>query len=223
MPIQWITNSRRAHQRLGFLKVVLGQAGSAQSSSDLADRVRRVITAGFATDESDMVAWCNESRNGLLLPEVDRILIQAQGYFLFHLPSRTGWLSPKGINEYVEALPRRIGVADTLFRVTELGQVFQLLIPAQDSQAWGGQSLGNNPLELTPEQRYYLIHAVLEADGDFLIPWIGALERCFEGRTFSYLQAGECVHDVLRDVGAAFSATACRDEDHTRQAYGNGR
>ncbi|HCX31801.1 MAG TPA: hypothetical protein DHU55_18845, partial [Blastocatellia bacterium] len=132
MPIQWITNSRRAHQRLGFLKVVLSQAGSAQSSSDLADRVRRVITAGFGTDEQpDMVAWCNVSRNGLLLPQVERALIQAQGYYLFHLPSRTGWLSPKGINEYVEVLPRRIGLADTLFRVTELGHVFQLLIPAE--------------------------------------------------------------------------------------------
>lgn len=214
MLVHWISNSRRAHQRMGFLKVVLDHTNSFQSSTDLAERVRPKITAGFELgDRADILNWCKESRNGLLLSDAITPAVQAQGYYLFHLYSRSGWLSPKGINEYVEVLPRRFGLTDSLFRLTEVGHTFMLLVPPDEATAWSQPRADLNPLALPPAQKYFLTHQMLDADGDFLIPWIGAIARSFRHRDFTYLQAGECMPEVLRDLIAGFSGSAYLDVD----------
>lgn len=214
MLIDWISNSRRAHQRLGFLKVALDGLAGPQTSTEVAERVRPLVTHPVPIGmDSPIASWCKDSRNGLLITEGAETYVQAQGYYLFHLYSRTGWLSPKGINEYVEVMPRRLGLADSLFRLTETGHAYRLLVPTNQPAAWTDASSENDPLSISRDEKYFLAHQVLQADGDFLIPWLAAIARSVRTHRFTYLDAGACIPDVLAEMIAAFSGSAYLDVD----------
>jgi hypothetical protein len=148
------------------------------------------------------------------MPRIDPqrgLELSLQDYYLCNHPSRSGWLSRLGPKEYVERLPRYLGLLDSSYRVTDLGHVLARgLVSGEEVEAFRSVSGTVNPLTLTLAQRVYFLYVLLANDGDFLIPFTQALSETFGAAPFSYLDAGEVLPQVLvtvleRFVGAAYT------------------
>jgi len=73
-----------------------------------------------------LIAWIQDRRGSLgAIVSHSTVAIQAQAWYLFRYRSQSGWLSPKGVDEYVEGMPRQLGLVDEVFRVTEAGQILR--------------------------------------------------------------------------------------------------
>ena len=217
MAAHWISNSRRALQRLGFLKPAVGVAGPARTRAQMTDELSAVVTKLIRVrGDTSLTSWIASKRGSLQASSVgDEIELETQAYLLYRYRARSGWLSPKGVEEYVEVLPRRLALLDEVFRPTEAGMILhQVLVAPDERSSWReGSDLGPNPMELTPGQRYFIAHSILAADGDFLIPWIGALQTRFGGRSFGYLEAGSEIPAILGEVASTFEPVAYQASD----------
>lgn len=215
MVIRWISNSRRATQRLAFCKPLVALAVGARTRGDMTELLRSVVGKPFEVCDgaAPMLDWGRSIR---LLTEGENgtNLIQAQGYYLYKYVARSGWLSPKGVEEYVEVLPRRLSLLDDVFRPTETGQILKdILVPSSEEQSWDAPNDSINPFVLTSEQQYFLGHALVTADGDFLIPWMASIASRFERDRFSYLEAGEAIPGILGSLLDPFASAAYLDSD----------
>lgn len=215
MQVRWISNSRRATQRLGFCKAVASLAGPARTRAEMVDAVRTTVCKLFEVPYSpDLESWLNARGSLSGRAAGGQLELEAQAYYIWLHPSHSGWLSPKGIGEYVEVLPRKMLILDDVFRPTEAGTILaNVLMGPEDRDAWIRPNTGHNPLLLTPGQQYYFSHLVLSADGDFLIPWMGRLVSRFGLKRFSYLDAGEEIPAVLAGLVAAFEPVADLSSD----------
>lgn len=214
--MRWLKNTRRAQQRLSLCKAVVSLSGSVRSVAEMADDLRALVTHEFhVPTDPDLVDWIRQ-RPGSLVVTVNEshVAVQAQAFYLSRYSARSGWLSPKGVDEYVEGLPRRLQLADEVFRLTEAGQILlEVLMKKSDVDCWAHPCAEANPFELTNEQRYFLAHQLLTADGDFLIPWVGRLLGRFQAAEFGYLEAGEEIPAVFEGLAAAFEPVAYLDSD----------
>lgn len=187
----------------------------------MADDLRALVNGEFEVPiESDMVEWIRQ-RPGSLVATINEThaAIPAQAYYLSRYKARSGWLSPKGVNEYVEGLPRHLQLVDEVFRLTEAGQILlDVLMTEADTRCWTRPCPDGNPFELNHEQTYFLVHQVLAADGDFLLPWIGRLLGRFGANKFGYLEAGEEIPSVLERMAAGFEPVAYLDSDRQQLA-----
>lgn len=214
--MRWLKNTRRAQQRLALCKAVVSLSGSVRSVAEMADDLRALVTHEFEVPiDPDLVDWIRQ-RPGSLVVTVNEThaAVQAQAFYLSRYVARSGWLSPKGVDEYVDGLPRRLQLADEVFRLTEAGQILlDVLMTRADVDCWAQPCYDENPFELSNEQRYFLMHQLLIADGDFLIPWVGRLIGRFQAAEFSYLEAGEEIPAVFERLAAAFEPVAYLDTD----------
>jgi len=213
--VRWIKNTRRAQQRLSLCKAVVRLAGPVRTVAEMADDLRAVVTHEFHVPLDPDLDWIRQRPGSLVVTNNEsHAVVQAQAYYLSRYMARSGWLSPKGVDEYVEGLPRRLQLADEVFRLTEAGQILlDVLMSEEDTACWSRPCQEQNPFDLNNEQRYYLVHQVLAADGDFLVPWIGRLVSRFSGSEFSYLDAGEEIPAVLGRMAATFEPVAYLDSD----------
>lgn len=187
----------------------------------MVEDVRSLVTREFhVPNDPDMVEWIVQRPGSLVVTINDsHAAVQAQAYYLSRYIARSGWLSPKGVEEYVEGLPRRLQLVDEVFRLTEAGQILlEVLMTTPDTECWAHPCTEENPFDLSHEQRYYLVHHVLVADGDFLIPWVGRLFGRFGGDEFSYLDAGEEIPAVLARMAVRFEPLAYLDSDRQQLA-----
>ncbi len=215
MQIRWISNSRRATQRLGFCKVAAFLAGSARTRGEMVEAVRATISTSLEVPyREDLASWLRAS-GWLRGPAIGGTLrLDAQAYYIWLHPARSGWLSPKGVDEFVEVLPRRMMILDDVFRPTEAGLILAGVVMSQaERDAWIRPNPEANPLVLTRDEQYYFAHLVLSADGDFLIPWMGRLVSRFGRVPFTYLDAGEEIPPILQGMVAAFEPLANLSSD----------
>jgi hypothetical protein len=209
--VQWLKNTRRAQQRLSFCRLVVDLTGPVRTASETADDLRAVVNREFVVPaDRELIAWIQDRRGSLGSIIGDSgVSIQIQAWYLFRYRSQSGWLSPKGVDEYVEGMPRQLGLVDEVFRVTEAGQILrEVLGDERDRRCWEEPCTDHNPMELTPDVRYFLAHAVVSADGDFLIPWVHRLVQRFGSTAFSYLEAGMEIPSVLETMVANFEPVA---------------
>jgi hypothetical protein len=209
--VRWLKNTRRAQQRLSLCRLVVELAGPVRTASEMGDDLRAVVSREFVLpSDPDLVAWIQDRRGSLgAVVDDSTVAIQAQAWYLFRYRSQSGWLSPKGVDEYVEGMPRQLGLVDEVFRVTESGQILREVLAAdQGTGCWEEPCRDYSPMELTPGVRYFLAHAIVSADGDFLVPWLRRLVERFASEVFSYLDAGVEIPPVLEAMVANFEPVA---------------
>jgi len=221
MAIRWISHTRRATQRLSLSKVAVHLAASARSRWEMSEALRQTVTRKFRViEDEELKEWARTEHVRVVHPENDdTVTVEAQFYYLSRYRARSGWLSPKGVEEFVEVLPRRLGLLDDVYRRTEPGQILsEVLTPTEEHESWSRPSLHINPFRLSPAQAYFLLHAVVGADGDFILPWLRALVDRHHRAEFSYLEAGRSIPKVLESVETGFAGTAYLDSDRRQLA-----
>jgi len=208
-------------RRLGFCKAVLSFSELVRTPGQMADTLRtRLAEQRFPVpyDEA-LAAWLKgQDRNTESNPQIP---ISLQKLYLHGHPSvgipghpsRTGWLSRLGFSEYVEYLPRKLGLVTGSYEITDMGQVLSHgLMSTEQREAFNHPST-SNPLVLEHEEQVFFLYNLLAADGDFLLPFCEVLLNQFGGRSFNYLHAGFLVPDVLGVILDRFSRVAYTQSD----------
>jgi len=216
--IRWLTRSRLSMQRLGFCKAAVLLSGSVSSSGELAQLMRENLEARTVKvpGSPDLDAWLARRRNqvGAEMKEGSSRAIPLQDYYVRHHPSRTGWLSREAFNEYAEYLARRLGFLDDAFRRTEAGDLLvDVLMRSDEREGFEQGEPRGNILILDTRQRVLFLYQLLAADGDFLVPYAGSIASRFGTSQFSYLEAGELLPGVCREVARTFSGYTYTADD----------
>jgi len=215
--IRWLTRSRLSMQRLGFCKAAVLLSDSVSSSGELAQLMREKLEGRVKIPGSpDLDAWLARRRNQIRaeMNEGPSRAIQLQDYYVFHHPSRTGWLSREAFNEYAEYLARRLGFLDDAFRRTEAGDLLvDVLMRSDEREGFEQGEPHGNILVLDTRQRVLFLYRLLAADGDFLLPYARSIASQFGTSQFGYLEAGELLPGTCREVARTFSDYAYTADD----------
>lgn len=209
--MRWISGSRQSMQRLGFCKMLVFDENRVRRVNDLSEVLQNNVENEFWVSPNDHLVECLNA-----IPKIDinrnisenKIKISLQHYYICRHPSKSGWLSRDAYKEYVEGLPRYLGLLDNTYRQTDFGQVLAKgLISQQEKEALKIVSSDINPLMLTLPQKIFFLYTLLSTDGDFLIPFLQVLSNDYGKRTFSYLEAGEIIPKVLNKLINRFTGT----------------
>lgn len=195
-------------QRLGFCKAVLVFSTLARTPSDMSDTLRMKLEGDRFTVPYDegLAAWLKDSDNDNELNP--GISVSLQKLYVYGHPSRTGWLSRRGFNEYVEYLPQRFGLVTGSYELTDMGNLLShFLVSSSEREAFNRPST-SNPLILTLAQKIFFLYVLLAADGDFLLTLCDAMLESFGGKPFNYLDVGSLVPKAIREILNRFSGSA---------------
>lgn len=221
--LRWISNSRVSLQRLGFCKLAVALCERCRSRSELAESVQSVIQeAVMAVDNTELTKWIQSRPKKKNIRVGEQIKPTRQDRWIFDHPSRTGWLSKGALAEYCEdiGLPFLLGLLDEECHKTDLGELLMVLQNTNEKDAlWEPPK---NPITPTKADQTLFIFSLLKNDGDFLIPFMQALIKHFGENTFSYLEAGNLIPDVIEEIlqrfaGAVYTSSD-REEYHKLEA-----
>lgn len=128
---------------------------------------------------------------------------------------QTGWLSREAIPEYFGFFPRRIGILEDNFYLSEVGRTLLLGFISNDEfdALEGPVKSGLSPLDLTQSQKVFFIYSILKADGDFILPLLERLVEFYGNTTFTYLDAGKVIPPVLDKMAEHFRGSAYTTDD----------
>jgi len=203
-------------QRLGFCKAVLAFSALARTPGQMTDILRtRLEEQKFHVPYDEALAtWLKGlNRASESNPEIS---ISLQKLYIYGHPSRTGWLSRLGFNEYVEYLPRGLGLVTASYEPTDIGLVLsQGLMSADQHEAFNRLST-TNPLVLERAEQIFFLYNLLAVDGDFLLPFSGELLNRYGNGSFNYLAAGSLVPNLIDDLLNRFSGSAYTQSDRRR-------
>jgi hypothetical protein len=203
-------------QRLGFCKAVLAFSALARTPGQMADILRtRLEEQKFHVPYDEALAtWLKGlDRASESNPEIS---ISLQKLYIYGHPSRTGWLSRLGFNEYVEYLPHGLGLVTASYEPTDMGFILsQGLMSADQHEAFNRPST-TNPLVLERGEQIFFLYNLLAVDGDFLLPFSGELLNRYGNGSFNYLAAGSLVPDLIDDLLNRFSGSAYTQSDRRR-------
>jgi hypothetical protein len=141
------------------------------------------------------------------------ILISLQKLYIYGHPSRTGWLSRLGFNEYVEYLPHGLGLVTGSYEPTDMGLVLSQGLMSPDQHEAFNHPSTSNPLILGLREQIFFLYNLLAVDGDFLLPFCGELLNRYGNGSFNYLDAGSLVPDLIDDLLNRFSGSAYTQSD----------
>lgn len=218
MAFKWLSGTRRSMQRLGYCKAVLIFSDSARTSAGMIDIMRTELTKNYPLTSfiQKYFNWRKTLPNGGNRTQQDsgKILDQIQYIYIFRHSSQSGWLSRLGFNEYVEYLPKKLRLIDSIYDPTNMGEVLsKALMDDIEKQSFEMVSDKINPLSLTPQQQIYFLYNILVADGDFFIPFASSLLSNFGENSFSYLKVGEKLPKLIEIVGSNFSGAIYTSDD----------
>jgi hypothetical protein len=218
---RWLHGSRRSWERVGFLKLAALLISRYGPSEDFVQKVKMHINSAVNVSyDPELVSWL--SSNGLLnrqeLKEIAskrNIDIRLQHWWAFNTSVQTGWLSREAIPECFGFFPRKTGILEDNFDISELGRTLLLgFMPSDEIAAWEGTSVSaRSPLILTRGQRVFFVYSVLKADGDFLLPLLMEWAHSFGSKTFTYLDAGKLMPSALDRMAANFRGSAYSTDD----------
>lgn len=195
-------------QRLGFCKAVLAFCELARTPAQMAGILRaRLEEQKFSLPHDEALAsWLKGlNKASELNPEIS---VSLQKLYIYGHPSRSGWLSRLGFNEYVEYLPQRLGLVTGSYEPTDMGLVLsQGLMSTEQREAFNRPST-SNPLFLDRGEQVFFLYNLLAADGDFMLPFCETLLHRFGNESFNYLDAGSLVPDTLESMVNRFSGSA---------------
>lgn len=209
MAFRWMSRSRLSMRRLGFCKAVLAFSELARTPEQMADLLRqRLEEQKFAVPYDDAFAtWLKRLDEEIELKP--QIMTSLQKLYAYRHPSQTGWLSEKhGFNEYVEYLPQGLGLVTASYERTDVGLVlYEGLMSTEQIEALSHPST-INPLVLGRGEQVFFLYNLLDADGDFLVPFCDVLLNQFSTEQFNYLDAGSLIPGVMENIGNTFVGSA---------------
>jgi len=219
---KWLRGSRKSWERIGFLKLAAISISRSGSADDLVDRMRRYLNSPARVPyDLRFVEWL--SSNGLLnRQELERIAsehnvvdIRRQYWWTYQTATKAGWLSREAIPEYFESFPRKTGMLEDNFDLSELGRTLVLgFVSTDEVDAWEGRAiLEVSPLTLTPGQKVFFVYSILKSDGDFMLPLLEQWVESFGSTTFTYLDAGAAIPLALDNMAAHFKGSAYSTDD----------
>jgi len=221
MTFKWLSGTRRSMQRLGYCKAVLIFSDRARTSDGMIDIMRTELTKNYPLTYF-IQKYCNWRKalpNGENKTQQDseKISDQIQLIYIFRHSSQSGWLSRLGFNEYVEYLPKKIQLIDSIYDPTNMGEVLlKALMDDIEKKSFEMVSDKINPLSLTPQQQIYFLYSILVADGDFFVPFASSLLSNFGENSFSYLEVGKILPKVIEIVAENFSGAIYTSEDRNQ-------
>jgi len=213
MAIRWVSRSRLSMQRLGFCKAVLAFSPLARTSGQMADILRtRLEEQKFPVPyDKALATWLkNLHRATESNPEIS---ISLQKLYIYGHPSRTGWLSRLGFNEYVEYLPHGLRLVTASYELTDMGLVLAQGLMSTDQREAFNHPSATNPLVLGREEKVFFLYNLLAIDGDFMLPFCEALLNRFGDGNFNYLDAGSLVPALMENMLSKFSGSAYTHSD----------
>lgn len=213
----WLRSSRKSMERLGFLKlsVVLGSS-SGSSLSDFVHEAREHVDARVCIPYDPAFAqWLvsNGLSKNIEPKDIDTTM---QYWWVFNnTPSQTGWLSRLGVPEYFESLPRKTGVLESDFTLSEVGQTLLAgLMSADEVSIWKQKNISSvSPLMLSLGQKVFFIYLLLRTDGDFLLRLLTKMVDQLDAHPFSYLDIGKLIPLVLDEMASSYRGVAYSDDD----------
>ena len=218
---RWIRSSRKTWARMGFLKVAAYLASQGRSSEDFVSLARAHIDSIVDVPYTERLErWL--SRHGLAsagerkqTTTHETIGIPVQYWWAFNTTLEVGWLSSKAIPDYFEHFPRKIGILEQNFEISELGRLLMLGIISQDEvEVLKGSSKSSpNPLDLTRGQKVLFAYSMLRADGDFILLLLERLADLYANKTFTYLDNGTAIPVALDDMAGLFRGSAYTSDD----------
>jgi len=218
---RWIRSSRKTWERIGFLKVVAYLASQGKGSENFVGQVKAHINSLVSIPYTQKLRrWL--SSNGLIsavelkkITTHETIDIRVQYWWAFNTPFEAGWLSRKAIPDYFEHFPRKIGILEDNFEISELGRLLMLgIISTDEIEVLKGSSKSSpNPLELTRGQKVLFAYSVLKADGDFILLLLERLAELYASKTFTYLDNGTAIPVALDNMATLFRGSAYTSDD----------
>ena len=221
MAFKWLSGTRRSMQRLGFCKAVLIFSDRARTSAGMADVIRTELMENSQPIAFDpkFCDWMKARPNGgdVVRQDDGTILVRFQDIYIFRHSSQSGWLSRLGFNEYVEYLPKKLQLIDSICDPTNMGEVLsKALMDDREIKSFEMVSDKINPLSLTTQQQIYFLYNVLTVDGDFFIPFTSSLLSNFGEGSFSYLDVGKMLPRVIEIVESNFSRAIYTSDDRNQ-------
>jgi len=221
MAFKWLSGTRRTMQRLGFCKAVLIFSDRARTSAGMADVMRTELMENSHPIPFDpkFCNWMKTRPNGGNIAQQNdgTILVRIQDIYTFYHSSQSGWLSRLGVNEYVEYLPKKLQLIDSIYDPTNMGEILsKALMDDMEKKSFEMVSDKVNPLSLTIQQQIYFLYNLLTVDGDFFIHFISSLLSKFGEDSFSYLAVGKILPMVIEIVAKNFSGAIYTSEDRNQ-------
>jgi len=219
---RWLSGSRKSWGTIGFLKLAAISISHSGSSADFVERMRGHINSSIRVPyDLQLVQWL--SANGLAereelertASEHNAVDIHRQHWWIYQTVAKTGWLSREAIPEYFESFPRKTGVLEDNFDLSELGHALVVgLISPDEVDAWEGNSISHmSPVALTQGQKIFFLSAILTADGDLMLPLLEEWVALFGNSTFTYLEAGAALPLALDKMATHFRGSAYSTDD----------
>jgi hypothetical protein len=214
----WLRGSRKSMERLGFLKLAVILASSTgTSSSGFIDVINEYINKQVCLPYDPVFAqWLDLNSLGEK-SSTQNIDTRLQFWWVFnHFLSQTGWLLRLAISEYFETLPRKTGLLESDFVLSELGKTFLLgLISTDEISVLKNEIVKTqSPLTLTSGQKLFFIYLILKTDGDFILKllekMVGQLGNL---ESFSFLDVGKLIPTALDEIASNFRGVAFSDDD----------
>ncbi len=201
--------ARQSNQRLGICKAFVLHADRAISTKERSELLRNILTKEERIPYDEKYRfWLKEQNLNAKVEGGKWIYSQLQNYYIFSLPSQTGWLSEHAFREYTENLPRRLDIVDSEYTITDMGRVLYSLMNEIDRQAFFAIERKHNPFLLSNDQKVFFLYNLLSADGDFLIPFLDTVLTHFGTEPFSYLEAGNLMPSLIDKMVELFLGMA---------------
>jgi len=221
MAFKWLSGTRRSMQRLGYCKAVLIFSDRARTSAGMIDIMRTELMENSHPIPFDpkFCNWMKTRPNGGNIAQQNdgTILVRIQDIYTFYHSSQSGWLSRLGVNEYVEYLPKKLQLIDSIYDPTNMGEILsKALMDDMEKKSFEMVSDKVNPLSLTIQQQIYFLYNLLTVDGDFFIHFISSLLSKFGEDSFSYLAVGKILPMVIEIVAKNFSGAIYTSEDRNQ-------
>jgi len=221
MAFKWLSGTRRSMQRLGYCKAVLIFSDRARTSAGMIDIMRTELMENSHPIPFDpkFCNWMKTRPNGGNIAQQNdgTILVRIQDIYTFYHSSQSGWLSRLGVNEYVEYLPKKLQLIDSIYDPTNMGEVLsKALMDDMEKKSFEMVSDKVNPLSLTLKQQIYFLYNLLTVDGDFFIHFIYSLLSKFREDSFSYLEVGKILPMVIEIVAENFSGVIYTSGDRNQ-------
>jgi len=213
------SRARQSIQRIGISKIFHSCSDYGTTLSDATICVKNKLTkiCEIPYDKS-LYSWLNSKP--IEKPKINdngNIECEIQHFYIYLHPSQSGWLSKHGFKEYTESVPRQLSLVDSSFDISDMGQVLTKgLMDKEEKDSLENCNYRINPFVLSLKQQIFYLYNLINADGDFLLPFAKCVISKFGQNEFNYLDAGNLIPEVINNILLKFSGLAYTS-DHRAQ------
>lgn len=193
--------------------MILNLSEYARTSDQMADIIRKRLEDKkvFVPYDESFANWLRGL--GEVVDSRTEIKTSLQKFYIYRHPSQTGWLSRLGFKEYTDSIPRSLHLIEGAYSVSDMGLVLNRVLASSHEREALDTPADVNPLVLGLGEQIFFLYSLLQADGDFLLPFVNALFVKYGSKRFDFVEAGSLVPNVLAEMRYRFSGSAHSQAD----------